>query len=180
MADETTSVAGIGMAAISFAVAILAIVVISLILTNIKDMSIVTDELATVSNNDTLTWAGNNTKMSLTQNRISTSSLVLYNNGTVVNQGANPGNYTVASDGITITNVSGEGAGFDGMGDGINTALLNVSYDYFLGSGARNATEQGLAAQNSFASFMPMAAMAIVGALVIGIVLAFFRMRRDD
>ena len=39
---------------------------------------------------------------------------------------------------------------------------------------ARNATDFGLEALNTLASFMPLVALAAVGAIVIGIVIRFF------
>lgn len=42
---------------------------------------------------------------------------------------------------------------------------------------ARNATDYGLDALNTLSSFMPLVALAAVGAIVIGIVIRFFLQR---
>ena len=42
---------------------------------------------------------------------------------------------------------------------------------------ARNATDFGLTALNTLSSFMPLVALAAVGAIVIGIVIRFFLQR---
>ena len=44
---------------------------------------------------------------------------------------------------------------------------------------ARNATDFGLEALNTLSSFMPLVALAAVGAIVIGIVIRFFLNRQQ-
>ena len=45
---------------------------------------------------------------------------------------------------------------------------------------ARNATDFGLEALNTLSSFMPLVALAAVGAIVIGIVIRFFLQRSQE
>lgn len=47
------------------------------------------------------------------------------------------------------------------------------------GTAARNATDFGLSALNTLSSFMPLVALAAVGAIVIGIVIRFFLNRQQ-
>jgi len=42
------------------------------------------------------------------------------------------------------------------------------------GTAARNATDFGLTALNTMSSFLPLVALAAIGAIVIGIVIRFF------
>lgn len=152
----------IPMAVISIAVAIIVVTTMSLLIVGVQDQ---TTDQSTFYGNQTLTWAGNNTAISFAEGRIDTSSVVLYNNGAVVNKGTN---YTVTSESITILNDT------DGGLEWI-TSDLNVSYNYLYGSSAYNATGQGLSANTTFSSFFPLIALVMIGAVVIGIVVRFFR-----
>ena len=120
-----------------------------------------------------LTWGGNNTAMGLGINDIVASSVVLKNNATTCNLGSN---YTVnAADGtITITNKSG--TEYCGRSEWV-TSNLNVSFNYYIGSAARNATGFGVRGVNTFASYIPTIAIVAAAAVVIGIMLVYFRRR---
>lgn len=155
----------IPMAAIAIAMAVIIITVFSLIISGVQDET--SDFQATLSNNQTLTWLGNNTAMTFTEGRVIPSSVVLYNNGTVV---SSVGNYTVTATGLTVTNVSPTND------PEWVTGTLNVTYSYNFGSAAYNATREGLGANQTLSSFLPLIALVVIGAIIIGIVTMFFRM----
>lgn len=172
------NIQGMGMWGVSIGVAVIVIVLMSLILQEIRDdAGIVPDQTASHAN-ETLTWAGNNTQIQFLEGRINTGTFNLYNNGSLVNKGSN---YTITESGVTILNQSGGGNDNWGLGTGtLVTGKLNASYDYYYGSAARNATNQGLAGQNTFASFLPLAALAAIGGLLIAIALRYFGGRKMD
>jgi len=152
------------------------------VLDKIKDTQ--TDNTATTLNNVSLTWAGNSTAISLGQDRVLASSLKLYNNGSLVNQGSNPGNYSVTSGTINITNVSSYDAGTGGLtfNDSLQwvTDKLNTSYDYKTGGAALNTTTFGLTSVNTMAEFVPTVAIVAIAGVLIGIVLLFFGRRQTS
>lgn len=121
---------------------------------------------ARLVNNESLTWAGNNTAIGFAQVSVVGDSVVLYNNGSKVNKG---NNYTVTASAITITNYSN-------VPEWV-TSTLNVTYDYTIGSSARNATGKGLTAQNTFAKWLPTIALVIVIAIVLGILIVYLANR---
>ncbi len=176
-------ISSIGNYAIAFGVAVIIVVVITLLVQSIRDKtSIIPDEVAALSTgNETLTWGGNNTAISLREGRIDTGSFKLYNNGSLLNAGAGANaNYTVSESSVTIINATPNTADSKGTGQGqLTTNTLNASYSYKFGSSARNTTNLGLAAQNTFASFLPITAMALVGALILGIVLRYFKGKQE-
>lgn len=158
----------IPMAAMSLAVAVIVVTVMSLIIMGVQNQA--PDNSASFGN-QSLTWAGNNTEMAFSEGRVSTGSVKLYNDGTLVNQG---NNYTVTASGITITNVSPT------SDPEWITSELNVSYDYSFGSAAYNATGDGLGANQTFSSFFPLVALVLVGAIIVAIVVRFFTTRREE
>lgn len=147
---------------------VLVVVVLGLgatVLTSIRDVQ---DNTVSFFGNETLTWAGNNTAMSLTVGDL-TGGNSLYNNGTLINQG---GNYTVTTSGtVTILNST---TLFNGTVTSWVTDALNFSYSYFSGSSARNTTTQGLIGTNTLASYVPTVALVAAAAIVIGIISMFF------
>ena len=166
MAEET-SISSVGIAAVSMGVAIIIAVVMIIVVQTIQD-DITKDTTESLASNLSLTWAGNNTAISIAPGRIVNGSEKLYNNGTVVGLG----NYTLDVNGaITIVNQTGA----DGTTNGSwVTDTLNLSYQFLLSTAAKNVSIDGLAAQNTFVSFFPLIALALVGMIVIGIVLKFF------
>jgi hypothetical protein len=122
--------------------------------------------------NVTLTWAGNNTGITLGESRINVGSLVLWNNNTLINQGLN---YTVTASSIIITNISGIG-GQSGM---YSTGAFNASYMYNIGSVAYNSSTFGLSTMTTLSSYMPLLALVSIAAVVVGIVLVMFRRKNQ-
>ena len=138
----------------------------------------------TASTNETITWTGNNTNMSLVQSRINTGSIILYNNGSIVNKGTGDNaNYSAGESFINIINTSGinNAGGPKGVnGSDWITSDLNVSYSYLIGSQARNTTGFGLTGILTFSEFVPTIAIIAAAAIVIGILLLFFGRRRQE
>ena len=169
-------ISSIGVIALSLLVAAVILGVGGTILEKIQNTQ---TDLSNFFGNETLTWAGNNTAMGLAEGRIITSSLILYNNATIVNKGSgDDANYTVSSGSITIINSS---AGPTGVrGSDLVTSDLNVSYNYNYGSEARNSSDFGLQGVSTIAEFIPTIALVAVAAIVIGIVLVMFGRRRKE
>lgn len=179
--SEETGISNLGGYAISIGVAIIIIVIMAILIQSIRDDTGITPDSTASHPNETLTWGGNNTAIGLMESRINTGSLILYNNGSKVNKGDN---YTVTEYSITIINSSPGGTNVSngrwGAGQGeLTTNKLNVTYDYKFGSGARNVTDKGLESQNTFSSFLPIVAITLVGALIIGIVLRYYGRKRE-
>lgn len=126
-------------------------------------------DLAASYGNETLTWTGNNTAMGLSEARVIASSVVLYNNGTLVNQG---NNYTVGSNTITVVNTTSTVTWV--------TSDLNATYSYQYGSYARNSSDYGLTGVTTLASYVPTIALVIIASIVIGIILVFFSRREGS
>lgn len=157
----------IGGMAISFLVAIIAVTVIAVLLIGLQDET--PNQLAAYGN-QSLTWAGNNTKIDFDVVNVKTATVVLYNNGSKINQGTN---YTITSEGITILNISPPVPQSEWV-----TSDLNASFSYYYGSAAYNATDDGLRSQNTLSSFFPLIALAAIGLWMIVIVIRFFRIKQ--
>ena len=159
-----TGIEGIGTIAISLLIAAVILGLGANILTSIKDTA---EDNTAAFGNQSLTWGGNNTAVSFTNARVVTSSVVLYNNGTTINQGTN---YTVTEGAITILNTTST----------VNwvEAAINVSYNYRFGSAERNVTDQGIVGQVTMASFLPTIALVAIAAIIIGFVLVMFRRKQ--
>src|SRR3990167_996860 len=174
---EQEVISNLGIYALSIGVAIIIVAFIIILLTSIKDNSIVTDFSGPYGGgngiNQSLTWGGNNTAIGLTP-RVIEGSVVLYNNGTKVNKG---GNYTLGGSNIVILNASPSGK--VGSQSEWVTVALNVSYMYNFGSSAYNSTQTGLDAQLDFSGFFPIIALTLAGAVIIGIVIRFFNRKRN-
>lgn len=132
----------------------------------LADVKSSADDNSAFYGNESLTWAGNNTAISLAQNNIVTGSQKLYNNGSFVNQG---NNYTITSSSITIINTSST---VDWV-----TTKINLSYDYYYGSYQRNITNYGLISQNTFGKWLPTLALILIIVIIIGLLLTFVMKR---
>ena len=169
----------IGTIAIALGVAVIIITLTTILVQTMRDdTNIVPDNTADVRN-ETFTWT-NGSFIDLRQRRIVENSERVYNqtsgaccyrllkNSTNLLTGSN---YSMdyANGQIRINNQS----------TGVWNTSMNISYSYYIGSAARNATNYGLEGQNTFASFLPIAAMAAAGALIIGIALRFFMRKRE-
>ena len=130
--------------------------------------------------NVSLTWAGNNTAMSLTESRVET--VTLYNNGTVLNYGGGV-NYTFTSGTLTIINQTSNlfnGTLGASAPNQIVTDKLNATIGYRYGSVARNTTGFGMTSLNTIASYMPLLALISIAAVVVGIVLVMFVRKKEN
>lgn len=154
----------------AFAIAIvLGAVVLGLgasILTEIEDTQ--TDATATTPNNESLTWAGNNTPIALGQGTNAIGGTEQVWNGTDLME-AQDYNFNASGGAIVFLNISN--ATWD-------TNALNLSYDYLTGSAARNTTGFGLSGLNTMAAFVPTVAVVAAASVVIGVILVFFGRRR--
>lgn len=172
----------------TIAIAILVVaVVIGLNQSILEKLTKVADDNAATHLNQSLTWGGNNTPISLVQNRV--FSFELYNNGTIVNQGnGTKSNYTFGANSITIINTTtfydeADAGAEVGGPKGVNgsdwiTDALNGSYSYNIGSASRNISRFGISGQDQLAQFIPTIAIVAMAAVVIGILLVFFGRRR--
>ena len=134
--------------------------------TQLEDVSV------TSASNNSLTWAGNNTIISLGESRI--TSVLLYNNGTIVNQG---NNYTFSSGGLIITNQSPSGK--VGSQSEWVTDKLNLTKTYSIGSVAYNSSVYGLSTNNTIASYLPLVALITIASVIVGIVLVMFLRKKQ-
>ncbi|KKM23573.1 hypothetical protein LCGC14_1613860 [marine sediment metagenome] len=178
--QQAMNIASLGVVAIALVVAAVILGMGGTILEKIQGTQ--TDNSAP-HDNETLIWAGNNTPIGFLELRVLTSSVILYNNGSVVNKGAGDNaNYTVTSSSITIINTSDD----EGIGGpkGVNgsdwvTSDLNVTYSYNYGSAARNSSNFGLTGVATVAEFIPTIAIVAVAAIIIGIILVFFGRKKE-
>ena len=169
------NISSIGAIAITILIAVVMLGLGATILEKIGNTQ--TDNSATLLNNESLAWAGNNTAISLGQGNIISGTEALYNNGTIVNRGGTLGNYTLSTSGsITIINHTAEGAPA-GQSEWV-TNTLNVSYSYSIGSAAKNTSNFGSIGILTMASFIPTLAIIVMAAIVIGILLLFFGKRQ--
>lgn len=114
--------------------------------------------------NESLTWGGNNTAISLSQSNLAEGSEKFYSNGTLLNIGRN---YTIDYAGGKITPLNE--SSFQWV-----TNQLNVSFTYKFGNYERNITGYGLTGTNTLASYVPTIALVLVAAIIIGLVFAMF------
>lgn len=117
---------------------------------------------AGTSGNNTFAFV-NNSPVAVGQSNLVPGSETVWN-GTVL---LLPGNYTVNYAGGTITVVNQTTVWFANN--------LNISYQYYIGSTAKNITGYGLTANNTLASYMPTVSLVLVAVLIIGLVFTMFR-----
>jgi len=127
------------------------------------------DNQATTANNESLTWAGNNTAISLTQQEnIVADSETVYN----ATDKFSTSEYVFNATSATII--------FFNQTNGTwLTDSLNITYKYRIGSAALNTSISGLSGVNQMASFIPTIAIVAIAGLVIGILLLFFGRRKE-
>ena len=155
----------LGTIAIGILIAVVILGIGGTILEKIQDTQ--GDTSVTLANNESLTWAGNNTAISFSQGNVVTGSETVYN----ATDKFSTSEYTITSGSITFLNTSN---------DTWLTDKLNITYSYKIGSPARNATGFGLQGISTFAEFVPTIAIVSVAAIVIGIILLFFGRKRDE
>lgn len=131
--DKEMDIKQLGTILSTFIIILVGVVLID----NIADSISEIDDTIAIANNDTLTWAGNNTAMSLSYDELVSGTEVVYNNGTKINKGNNyTTNYEQGT--ITIINQSGD----DGIGEQSEwvTDAINASYTYQAEGYIDNAT----------------------------------------
>lgn len=174
--QQSLNIASIGQIAITIVLAAIILGLGATILTKIQDTQ--SDDSASI--NQTMTWIGNDSIMVFSQDRVDTGSILFYINATLINAG---GNFTVDSRGINFTNFTTIWNGTDGNPNSPNqivTSELNASYNFLIGSTARNTSNFGLDGVNTAAGFVPTVAIVAIAAVVIGVILLFFGRRRID
>ena len=165
----------IGNIAISLAVAVIIATVVSVLLVDFRKLQ--TDETASMEDNETVVGGSvafaNNSAFQLRQTKLVSGSEVVWNNTLRVNAG---GNYSIDynSGVIRFFNTSPD---YLWGANSSESPLINITYQYLIGSAARNSTSKGLESQNTMASFFPIVALIAIGALVVGIVVRYFTRR---
>lgn len=183
MAEEL-KLSNLGTIALSIGVAVISIVLITVILEEIRTKkSIVPDDIASHAN-ETFSYA-NNTVINLLENRLVSGSEKVWNSSTLVLGNVNgTGNYSMeyGSDGvrafIRLYNVSP--CNGDSTCWNHTNATWSISYDYYYGSSARNATGKGIESQVTIASFLEIVSLVAAGAIIIGIVLVALMRRNEE
>ena len=166
---QSMDVGGILPIVILFIIITIALSLGSEVLTSLRDTQ--TNTITTTINNESLTWAGNNTRIVLSEHDIVDGSLLLYNNGTIFNQaGSLNYSFIYENHSIIIRNITG--GAFQ-----IITATLNLTYDYWIGSYPRNLTGYGLATQSTLSRWTPTIAMVIVFAIILGVIMIYLYQR---
>jgi len=94
--------------------------------------------------NQTITWTGNNTNIQLIQRNIRNETVLVYNNGTLINQG---NNYTIYSTGV-ISFINASPSGKVGFQSGWVTNKINVSYIFYSGNFTLTTTNISCSGQN--------------------------------
>lgn len=155
----------LGTIAIGILIAVVILGIGGTILEKIQDTQ--TDDTSTLVNNESLTWAGNNTAISLSQGTVVTGSETVYN----ATDKFSTSEYTITASTITFLNETNATW---------LTGSLNITYGYKISGAARNITGFGLSGISTFSEFVPTIAIVSVAAIVIGIILLFFGRRRDE
>lgn len=165
---QQTNISQIGVIAMSLIVAVIVLGLGATILDKIQT----TQTVNTGSHaNDSCTYTTNNTICTLSAGNSISSTVVVWNQSTLVNLG----NYTVSGDTVTLTEIDTE----DGpMNWSFATGGVNISYDYTLGGSAYNASGYGLSGMVTLAEFVPTIAIVAVAAIIIGIIMVFFGRRK--
>ncbi len=167
--QQAMNIASLGVVAISLVVAAVILGLGGTILEKIQGTQ--TDNSATIPNNESWTWPGNNTLQAFEQNRVILSSVVVYGNVTKLTLNAN---YTVSSSGVKIINISAN------TNDSYELLLYNMTYGYNYGSEAYNSSNYGMTGVATVAEFIPTIAIVAVAAIVIGIILVIFGRKREE
>ena len=155
----------IGMIALAILVAAVVLGLGGTILNSIQDSQ--TDAVSTIPNNQSLTWAGNDTAIPLNEGRAIVGTEKVWNESTLLTRGTH---YDMDSGAITFTNDTDPGID-------LSTDALNTTYNYNYGSAAYNSSGFGISGTITMAQFIPTIAIVVVAAIVIGIILVFFGRR---
>ncbi len=135
------------------------------VLTEIRDTQ--DNNQATLTDNESLTWAGNNTAISLTtQGDIVAGSETVYN----ATDKFSTSEYVFNATAATIIFQNTTNATW-------LTDSLNITYGYLFGSAARNITKYGLTTQITFGKWLPTIALIVIIAIIIGILIVYLARR---
>jgi len=177
------TIASIGSIAVALMVVAIIITLNTTILEKIKKTS---NENSGTIGNESLTWAGNATTITLGQPRFDTSGEIVSINGTRINKGSGVNaNYSLNASGITFFNSTtlfngSESPASDHLPNQIITDKINITYSYKIGSNVRNITSFGIDGQTQLVEFVPTIAIVAMAAVVIGLILVFFGRRKDE
>jgi hypothetical protein len=141
----------------------------SLIVNEIQDTDMVSVDQTNVLGNETLT---NASSMQLANSRIVASTFGLWNGTTTGTIPIPADNYTLTCSGTSACTVEilAYGHGWS------NTTHFNASYSYLtvIEGSAYNITGEGLEGLDTTAGFIPVVAIVLVGAIVIGLIVSTF------
>ena len=168
--QEALGIASVGAIAITIVVAVIVLGLGSTILENIQGGQ--SDDSATTLDNESWTWTANNTLQPFVQDRVVTSSVIVYCNVTTLPIATN---YTVEGAGVRPINLSAGG----GEDYAIDHCNFNMTYSYNIGSEAYNSSDYGMSGLNTMAEFVPTIAIVAIAAIIIGIVLVFFGRKKE-
>lgn len=166
---QMNTINGIGQIAIVILIAAVILGLGGTILDKIQTTQ--TDAAATIPNNQSFTWPGNDTLTSFSLgelSRIQTGTVVVYCNTTVL---VLTTSYLVDAGGIRLQNITDIEYG---------VCSFNMTYAYNFGGSARNATGFGKIGMTTMAEFIPTIAIVAMAAIVIGIILVFFGRKKDE
>lgn len=130
--------------------------------------------------NETITWAGNNTAVSLGSYKLGmTSSIIVYNNCTPVNIGAGVNaNYSFNTTDMTLKIINATPGGGSAKGNGVGTWVtnnINVTRTYYIGSQEYNTTLDTQEGIKVVSDFQPTwALIAGVGILLTVLLVPLF------
>ena len=159
-------IASLGVIAITLVVAAVILGMGGTILEKIQGIQ--TDSSATIPNNESLTWTGNNTAIGLAEGRIISGTEQVWNASDLMTAGVD---YFMGDGTITFTNDT----------DAVDwlTDKLNISYSYNYGSEAYNSSNYGMTGVATMAEFIPTIAIVAVAAIIIGILMVFFGRKKE-
>lgn len=143
-----------------------------LVLKNIKGTT--ENKVSDTVANATITWAGNNTKISLVHDDIVPGSELVYRNNTLFNLGGgNSPNWTMdyPNGDFYPTNLSTVSAN-DWWNQSANW-VWNITYNYYYGSYERNVTQDNQDGLGTASSFTPTLSTVVVVISIILFVVGF-------
>lgn len=143
-------------------------------LNELSDLAV--NNVATIDN-ETITWIGNNSAVQLVQGgKLGISSLIIYNNGTLVTSGdGNHGNYTVDAKAGSFKIINASPSGKVGIQSEWVTNTINASYTFYIGSQEYNTTLQSKEGVKVVSDFQPTWALIVaIGILITALLIPLF------
>ena len=156
---------------IALVVAILVVVIGLVIIQETRDTDAVRKSLSGTKGNETLTTVTETGEVMTTGNsapgHICTVDVVTNATG---GQVINAGNYTTLTD---------DGCTIKSTGSTYNNTNWNVSYTYTFGDSSWTAANKSIGGFDDFADFVPLIVLAMVAAIIVGIILTSFAMKKQ-